>query len=59
MVDMRIESNLMGSVDSFMDNRRVRMAIDGCELAGELPVEDTVMSERDDKLIYKWYCVWY
>jgi hypothetical protein len=36
MVDMRIESNLMGSADSFMDNRRVRMAIDGCELAGEL-----------------------
>jgi hypothetical protein len=32
MVAMRIESNLVRWVDSFLQNRRIRMVIDGCEL---------------------------
>jgi hypothetical protein len=33
MVEMRIESNLVRWVSSFMEGRRIRMVIDGCERA--------------------------
>jgi hypothetical protein len=33
MVELRIEPNLIRWVGSFMENRRIRMVVDGCELA--------------------------
>jgi hypothetical protein len=33
MVELRIEPNLIPWVGSFMENRRIRMVVDGCELA--------------------------